>query len=816
MIRLKKTPYLFLPLAFTLISASLSAQSTGTLKGVVTDAATKETMIGAVVYNISDKTRGVVSDVDGNYQLPLNPGVDTIVCTIISMQPDTFIVTDPSKDVVHNFHLRSGSQQLETYVVSAGKYERKLEEITVSMEVLKPSLIENKNSSNIKDVLEQVPGLNILDGEPQIRGGSGFDFGVGTRVAILIDGLPALSGDGSALAWSFIPLENVEQVEVIKGASSVTYGSSALSGSINVRTAYAKDKPVTMVSMSEGMYDSPSVPGAKWAERTTGLNGLPTFSNVSFMHAEKLGQLDLVFGGMMKYDYGYIGPPAYNKNLPAAFNDTTTKNNQVGERTGRFNFNLRYRPKNAPKLNFGLNGNFMQSSSNRTLLWQNDTAGLYRAFPHTLTKLGQKMFYIDPFINYNSSNGLIQSFRTRWSYNDNTATNEDLTTNTAAPNIRTLTNVVYSEYQLVKQINEGLNFTGGLIMNQTYSYNNLPYPGVLQINHLQNYAGFIQLDKKLWKVLNLSAGFREESFKMNSETTTYKPILRAGANLKLAKGTFLRASYGQGYRFPSITEKYIYSDVGGLPIFPNPGLIAETSTNIEIGIKQGFKINNFMGALDVAVFQQLYSNTIEITYGLWEKHLDRFGNDSNKAGFKYLNTGDTRIRGIEISLPGEGRITKDLKIDVLADITYIIPQALQPNKVYATDSNYTGMTYTNSSTNTNNNILKYRFQTIGKVDLQITYKQFSIGGDWRYYSVMQNIDTIFYEFASQGGYGIAQYINNHYRPIDVFDARIGMQATKQLKVAFVVDNLTNLSYSLRPLKIESPRTYAIRLTYRID
>jgi outer membrane receptor protein involved in Fe transport len=286
MIRLKKTHYLFLPLLFVLTSASLRAQSTGTLKGVVTDAATKETIIGAVVYNVSDKTRGVVSDVDGNYVLPLNPGKDTIVCTIISMQPDTFIVDDPSKDAVHNFHLRSGSQQLETYVVSAGKYERKLEEITVSMEVLKPSIIENKNSSNIKDVLEQVPGLNILDGEPQIRGGSGFDFGVGTRVAILIDGLPALSGDGSALAWSFIPLENVEQVEVIKGASSVTYGSSALSGSINVRTAYAKDKPVTMVSLSEGMYDAPSVPGTKWTERTTGLNGLPTFSSLSFMHAE--------------------------------------------------------------------------------------------------------------------------------------------------------------------------------------------------------------------------------------------------------------------------------------------------------------------------------------------------------------------------------------------------------------------------------------------------------------------------------------------------------------------------------------------------
>ena len=807
---MKKHYYAFLVVSLIAISSTISAQTTGTLKGVVSDASTKETMIGAVVYNVSDKTHGVVTDVNGAYQLALSPGKDTIVCMIISMQPDTFIVTDPSKDIVHDFKLSSGSQQLETYVVSAGKYERKLEEITVSMEVMKPSLLENKNSSNITDALEQVPGLNILDGEAQIRGGSGFDFGVGSRVAILIDGMPALAGSGSALEWSFIPIENVEQVEVIKGASSVTYGSSALSGSINVRTAYAKDNPVTMVSLSSGLYDDPSVPGTKWWE------GMANFSNMSFMHSEKSGQLDWVIGGMVKYDHGYIGPPAINPNVPRILNDTSLNNNQVGEKTGRFNFNLRYRPKTIPKLNYGLNGNFMQSDNTQALLWQNDTLGLYRAYPHTLTLLDQKMFYIDPFVNYISSDGLSQSFRTRWAYSDNTATNQNLVTAVAEPNIRTITNVSYTEYQAIKQVSDDINLTGGLIMNQIYSYNSLAYQGVLQTNHLQNFALFIQEDQKLWKVLNLSIGFREESFKMNDTATIFKPIMRAGANLKLAKGTYLRASYGQGYRFPSITEKYIYSDVGGLPIFPNPNLQDETSTNAEIGIKQQFKINNFVGALDVAVFQQNYQNTIEITYGYWDKYVDQFGNTQIRAGFKYLNTGETRIRGVEVSLPAEGKITKDLKIEILGDYTFIVPQALQPNLVYATDSTGKGMTYENTSTNTNDNILKYRFQTIAKIDLQLTYKQFSIGGDWRYYSFMQNIDTVFYQEESQGGYGISNYRLTHNKGTNIFDARISMQVMKQLKVAFVVDNLLNTSYSLRPLKIEAPRTFAIRLTYRID
>ncbi|HRD39883.1 MAG TPA: hypothetical protein PLC65_14735, partial [Bacteroidia bacterium] len=68
----------------------------------------------------------------------------------------------------------------------SGKFEQKLEELTVSMEVIKPDLIHNKNSTSIESALEQAPGLSIIDNDPQIRGGSGFTFGVGSRVAIVV------------------------------------------------------------------------------------------------------------------------------------------------------------------------------------------------------------------------------------------------------------------------------------------------------------------------------------------------------------------------------------------------------------------------------------------------------------------------------------------------------------------------------------------------------------------------------------------------------------------------------------------------------
>ena len=65
----------------------------------------------------------------------------------------------------------------------------------------------------------------MVDGEPQIRSGSGFSYGAGSRVMVMVDDLPVLSGDaGRPTASSF---ENLEQIEVIKGASSVLYGSAA-------------------------------------------------------------------------------------------------------------------------------------------------------------------------------------------------------------------------------------------------------------------------------------------------------------------------------------------------------------------------------------------------------------------------------------------------------------------------------------------------------------------------------------------------------------------------------------------------------------
>ena len=92
------------------------------------------------------------------------------------------VIVQKGENVVLDIALENTALKIETVVVSAGKFEQKIEETTVSVEVIKPSLIESKNTTNIQTAIEQVPGVTVTDGQANIRGGSGWSYGAGTRV----------------------------------------------------------------------------------------------------------------------------------------------------------------------------------------------------------------------------------------------------------------------------------------------------------------------------------------------------------------------------------------------------------------------------------------------------------------------------------------------------------------------------------------------------------------------------------------------------------------------------------------------------------
>ncbi|CAG9182161.1 TonB-dependent receptor plug domain-containing protein [Cupriavidus pampae] len=125
---------------------------------------------------------------------------------------------------------------LPSIVVTGTRSEKDIDETPVKTEVVTRQEIERTHARTLKDALENVPGLQLRE----IHGKSGYEVSLqgmtSDQVLILIDGLPISASTGSTVDVSQYLTADVDRVEVVKGASSAQYGSSAMGGVINVIT----------------------------------------------------------------------------------------------------------------------------------------------------------------------------------------------------------------------------------------------------------------------------------------------------------------------------------------------------------------------------------------------------------------------------------------------------------------------------------------------------------------------------------------------------------------------------------------------------
>ena len=166
---------------------------------------------------------------DGGYRVVAPKGDIVVTFSMIGYEPlELRVTTVPGQETRLDAAMKPTARQLDQVVVSAGKFQQRVGEVTQSLSVLPTELVRNKNSMKVSEALDQVPGVIVIDEDPQIRSGSGFSYGAGSRVMLLVDDLPILSGDIGRAQWAFLPTENLEQIEVMKGASSVLYGLSLI------------------------------------------------------------------------------------------------------------------------------------------------------------------------------------------------------------------------------------------------------------------------------------------------------------------------------------------------------------------------------------------------------------------------------------------------------------------------------------------------------------------------------------------------------------------------------------------------------------
>ncbi|MBL7790959.1 MAG: TonB-dependent receptor [Saprospiraceae bacterium] len=758
---MQKTITLF----FTLVCwISLANAQQASISGQVTDAQTNEPLYAAT---IQVGANGTFTLGDGTYSLDLEPGTHEVVVSYVGYKNTTEqIALRAGENLTLNIALLPEATLLNTATVTAGKHEKPLGEVTVSLEVLKPELIENTSKTSLDEVIEKVPGVTVIDGQANIRGGSGFSQGAGSRVLLLLDDIPILQADAGYPNWDDIPIENIEQIEVIKGASSALYGASALNGIINVRSAYPRSEPETKIATFSTLYLNPKDPRFKWWDSQ------PFGYASTVSHRRKIGKLDFVAGAF------YINEDSYNKN--------------TYEEYGRVHVKTNYRIND--RLTIGFAGLFNKGRSGSFFYWASDTSA-YVGSPTTINDRKRFRYSIDLPITYFDKSGNRHRILSRYYDVDNDNSN----------NQSNESQMWYAEYQFQRRLaNTDLVVTAGLVASGSKGI--APLYGNT-ISKSRNLAGYAQVDKKFFNRLNLSAGFRYEDNLLENPGFTYpqgvvdpvneresKPVFRFGANYRLLDYTYIRTSWGQGYRFPSVAEKFIVTNAGGFFVLPNPGLKSESGWSAELGIKQGFQIASFEGFLDVSGFLMKYSDMMEFNLA--------------GTGFRSTNIGETEIKGFEVSVAGRGRILGQ-SFNLITGYYYIDPRFLDfdPTPIAPGEPGTIGQINANNSSLKTDNILKYRSKHNFKIDLETNISDFSIGLETFYNSKIEAIDAAFLLIVP----GLANFRQNEDKGVLTFNVRTAYQISDTFKISFIAGNIFNSISASRPGLMDAPRNLTLRL-----
>lgn len=192
----------------------------------------------------------------------------------------------------------------ETVVVSASRNEEKLINAPATMTVIGPETIRSAPTQNFAELLRTVPGVNITqvsarDINVTSRGATGT---LSTGTLALLDGRSLYQDFFGFVMWDFLPvnLNEIKQIEVIRGPASAVWGANALNGVVNVITKSPREMPGTSAILGVGGFDRP--PGS-----TGSSTGAGTLFYISGTHAQAVNDrvaFKLSAGGYTQDPYG--------------------------------------------------------------------------------------------------------------------------------------------------------------------------------------------------------------------------------------------------------------------------------------------------------------------------------------------------------------------------------------------------------------------------------------------------------------------------------------------------------------------------------
>lgn len=202
---------------------------------------------------------GTSADATGHFKLKNLPlGNLVIVAKAMgykSQEKEVLIKTGKDADLL--FELEDDILNLQQVVVTGTRTEHYIKDVPVRTEVITMQEIENKNACNLYQALEGTPGVRVEQQCQYCNYSMVRMQGLGAEhTQVLINGQPIYSGLAGVYGLQQMSTDDIGQIEVVKGAGSALYGSSAVAGAINIVTKEPSFEPSTKIDVQFGNYNT--------------------------------------------------------------------------------------------------------------------------------------------------------------------------------------------------------------------------------------------------------------------------------------------------------------------------------------------------------------------------------------------------------------------------------------------------------------------------------------------------------------------------------------------------------------------------------
>ena len=580
--------------AARLAAQGVPGEGIGGIHGVVTDRATGSAVAGAHVL-LAGTPLSAATDERGEFRIVgISPGTYTLRVLAIgyarALLSGLPVTRDTAAEVA--FALESVALQLPGITVTATGSARKVGESAVSVAVVERDEIMQFSPVQVQDALPFVPGVVVSHGSVDIRGATGLAGGIGSRVLMLLDWHPVLTGDGGEIDFEVFPMTDLERAEVVKGAQSALYGSAAMGGVVNLITSPIEERPRSEVRLHYGAYDTPRV--YRFA------TGRRDFQGLDLQHSRAFGPVGVRLALGRETSDGFQQNGEFSRwllrakvsSMPGSAHPWDGYAIWTSLTSGQF---TGWRSPGEPYLVDTLNSAVGDWNRVINLL----LGGRFVALAGS-----RAMLQIEPSLTHTLVRDHMKQSR-----NWHTATR-------AGANTQLLFNPG-TEHAVTAGVD-----VAGTTVNSSY------YPW----KRIVDAAPYGQEELSLSSTLHLTAGVRLDYHHVDGGRAEQTLNPKLGAAYAPAGPFSFRASFGRGYRAPSAIEQFLDTRQQGVHVVANPLLHGETAWSGELGGSAS------LGRLwlDAALYSSWYRGLIGPA-----------GVSGQLLTFSFQNVDHARVRGLD-------------------------------------------------------------------------------------------------------------------------------------------------------------------------